>query len=102
MVDLRVEGLNSDWHIRLLVLSYWRMDENEAANKTVMINVSKQKFDSVYGEDGSNLTRLKEISGATVILQDPGHGESDGKVIISGTPEQIQMAESLLQAFVFL
>ncbi|KAG5574527.1 hypothetical protein H5410_054661 [Solanum commersonii] len=79
-----------------------RMDENETASKPVMINVPKQKFGSVYGEDGSNLTRLKEISGATVVLQDPGPGECDGKVIISGTSEQIQMAQSLLQAFIFL
>ncbi|XP_049372231.1 KH domain-containing protein HEN4-like isoform X1 [Solanum verrucosum] len=79
-----------------------RMDENETASKPVVINVPKQKFGSVYGEDGSNLTRLKEISGATVVLQDPGPGECDGKVIISGTPEQIQIAQSLLQAFIFL
>ncbi|KAG5574687.1 hypothetical protein H5410_054821 [Solanum commersonii] len=79
-----------------------RIDENETASKPVVINVPKQKFGSVYGEDGSNLTRLKEISGATVVLQDPGPGECDGKVIISGTPEQIQMAQSLLQAFIFL
>ncbi|MCD9644627.1 hypothetical protein HAX54_033014 [Datura stramonium] len=79
-----------------------RMDEKGAAKKTIMINVSEQKFGSVYGENGSNLTRLKEISGATVVLQDPGAGECDGKVIISGTPEQIQMAQSLLQAFILL
>lgn len=79
-----------------------RMDENETASKPIVVNVPKQKFGSVYGEDGSNLTRLKEISGATVVLQDPGPGECDGKVTISGTPEQIQMAQSLLQAFIFL
>lgn len=79
-----------------------RMDEKGAAKKTIVMNVSEQKFGSVYGENGSNLTRLKEISGATVILQDPGAGECDGKVIISGTPEQIQMAQSLLQAFILL
>ncbi|CAN4114817.1 unnamed protein product [Withania somnifera] len=78
-----------------------RMDENAAAKKTIVINVSEQKFGSVYGENGSNLTRLKEISGAAVVLQTAaGPGECDGKVIISGTPEQIQMAQSLLQAFI--
>ncbi|PHT99907.1 hypothetical protein BC332_29695 [Capsicum chinense] len=77
-----------------------RMQEAGAAKKTVVKNVSEQNFNSVYGENGSNLTRLKEISGAAVVLQTPGPGECDGKVIISGTPEQIQMAESLLQAFI--
>ncbi|XP_060184876.1 KH domain-containing protein HEN4-like isoform X1 [Lycium barbarum] len=77
-----------------------RMDENGAAKKT--ITVSGQKISSVYGENGSNLARLKEISGAAVVLQVPGPGECDGKVIISGSPEQIQMAQSLLHAFILL
>nr|XP_009590492.1 KH domain-containing protein HEN4-like [Nicotiana tomentosiformis] len=79
-----------------------RMDENGVANKTIVITVSGQKFSSVYGENGSNLARLKEISGAAVALQDPGPGESDGKVIISGSPEQIQIAQSVHQAFILL
>ncbi|KAL0449502.1 UNVERIFIED_CONTAM: KH domain-containing protein HEN4 [Sesamum latifolium] len=43
---------------------------------------------------------LSMISGATVVLQDPCPGESSGKVIISGTPGRIQIAQSLLQAFI--
>ncbi|KAK4367031.1 hypothetical protein RND71_014911 [Anisodus tanguticus] len=79
-----------------------RTDKNGAAKKTVVITVSQQKFGAVYGENGSNLARLKEISGAAVILQDPGPGECDGKVIISGAPEQLQIAQSLLHAFILL
>lgn len=41
-----------------------------------------------------------QISGATVIPKDPCPGESSGKVIISGTPERIQIAQSLLHAFI--
>ncbi|CAN4126798.1 unnamed protein product [Withania somnifera] len=90
----------SSWKSSRGGLESGRMHEDGAAKKTVVINVSEQKFGSVYGENGSNLTRLKEISGAAVVLQTPGPGESDGKVIISGTPERIQMAQSLLQAFI--
>lgn len=68
--------------------------------RTVEVLVSAKLFGSVYGENGSNLARLKEISGATVILRDPSRGEPDGKVVISGTPDQIQIAQSLLQAFI--
>lgn len=45
---------------------------------------------------------MDQISGAAVVLQDPGPGECDGKVIISGSPEQIQIAQSVHQAFIFL
>jgi len=41
---------------------------------------------------------LEQISGATVDVQDPPAG-SEGKVIISGTPDQVLAAQSLLQAF---
>ncbi|KAL5556589.1 hypothetical protein UlMin_038825 [Ulmus minor] len=68
-------------------------------NTTVEIVVSEHAFGSVYGEDGRNLDRLREISGAKVEVLDPSPGESEGKVIISGTPNQTLAAQSLLQAF---
>ncbi|KAL3838666.1 hypothetical protein ACJIZ3_023257 [Penstemon smallii] len=74
--------------------------ENEVPKQIVEVIVPRKLFGSVYGENGSNLARLKEISGASIILQDPYAGESNGKVVISGTPERIQIAQSLLQAFV--
>ncbi|KAK4417009.1 KH domain-containing protein HEN4 [Sesamum alatum] len=73
---------------------------NEEPKETVEVVVPGEVFCFVYGENCSNLDRLKEISGATIVLQDPCPGECSGKVIISGTPERIQIAESLLQAFV--
>ncbi|KAL0291178.1 UNVERIFIED_CONTAM: KH domain-containing protein HEN4 [Sesamum angustifolium] len=66
----------------------------------VEVVVPGELFCFVYGENCSNLDRLKEISGATVVLQDPCPGESSGKVIISGTPGRIRIAQSLLQAFI--
>ncbi|XAR73505.1 hypothetical protein NMG60_11007492 [Bertholletia excelsa] len=68
-------------------------------NKTVEIVVPKGAFGSIYGEDGSNLARLKQISGANIVVQGPCPGENEGKVIISGTPDQTQTAYCLLQAF---
>ncbi|CAK9159933.1 unnamed protein product [Ilex paraguariensis] len=81
-------------------LDHGSMGPAVVTNKTVEVVVPEQAFGSIYGENGSNLARLKEISGATVIMQDPRPGEQDGKVIISGVPDQIQVAESLLQAFI--
>ncbi|OIV94478.1 hypothetical protein TanjilG_25540 [Lupinus angustifolius] len=69
-------------------------------NTTVEIKVSEHVFGSVYGEDGGNLDRIKQISGASVTVYDPSVGTSGGRVVISGTPDQTFAAQSLLQAFI--
>ncbi|KAK7307271.1 hypothetical protein VNO77_40181 [Canavalia gladiata] len=69
-------------------------------NTTVEIIVSEHVFGSVYGEDGGNLERIRQISGASVTVYDPSVGTSGGKVVISGTPDQTFAAQSLLQAFI--
>ncbi|KAF7809402.1 KH domain-containing protein HEN4 [Senna tora] len=69
-------------------------------NTTVEIVVSDHVFGSVYGEDGGNLDQIRQISGANVTVYDPCVGESGGRVVISGTPDQTFAAQSLLQAFI--
>ncbi|XP_054809617.1 KH domain-containing protein HEN4-like isoform X3 [Prosopis cineraria] len=69
-------------------------------NTTVEIAVSEHVFGSVYGEDGGNVDRIRQISGANVTVYDPCACESGGKVVISGTPDQTFAAQSLLQAFI--
>lgn len=66
------------------------------------IAVPEQAFPNVYGENGINLARMKEISGATIVVHKPCPGESGGKVGISGTMTQVRIAQSLLQAFILL
>ncbi|OMO56302.1 hypothetical protein CCACVL1_26646 [Corchorus capsularis] len=69
-------------------------------NTTVEIVVPEDVFGSIYGKNGCNLARLKEISGAKVEVHDPSPGETEGIVLISGSPDQTLVAQSLLQAFV--
>ncbi|MBA0772201.1 hypothetical protein Gotri_007617 [Gossypium trilobum] len=69
-------------------------------NTGVEIVVHEDAFDSIYGKNGCNLARLKEISGAKVEVHEPCGGESEGRVLISGTPDQTLIAQSLLQAFI--
>ncbi|XP_061358348.1 KH domain-containing protein HEN4-like [Gastrolobium bilobum] len=69
-------------------------------NTTVEIVVPDDVIGSVYGENGSNLARLRQISGATVIVHEPRPGTSDRTIVISGTPDETQAAQSLLQAFI--
>ncbi|GMN34025.1 hypothetical protein TIFTF001_004470 [Ficus carica] len=72
----------------------------KVTNTTVEMVVSRHAFGSIYGEDGGNLNRLREISGAKVEVHDPRPGVSEGKLVISGTPDQTLAAQSLLQAFI--
>lgn len=46
------------------------------------------------------LVYFNQISGAKVIVHEPQIGTSDRIVVISGTPDQTQAAQSLLQAFI--
>ncbi|KAK9279289.1 hypothetical protein L1049_012968 [Liquidambar formosana] len=69
-------------------------------NTTVEVVLPEHVFSSVYGEDGSNLARVRQISGAKVELRDPSRGKSERIVVISGAPDQTKAAQSLLQAFI--
>ncbi|XP_060965942.1 KH domain-containing protein HEN4 isoform X1 [Cannabis sativa] len=69
-------------------------------NTTVEIIVPENAIGSVYGENGNNLTRLRQISGARVIVHEPRPGTSDRIIVISGTPDETQAAQSLLHAFI--
>ncbi|PSS19222.1 KH domain-containing protein [Actinidia chinensis var. chinensis] len=69
-------------------------------NTTVEIVVPENVIGSVYGENGSNLTRLRQISGAKVEVHESLPGANVRTVVISGTPDETQAAQSLLQAFI--
>ncbi|KAE8008327.1 hypothetical protein FH972_004848 [Carpinus fangiana] len=69
-------------------------------NTTVEIVVPDNVIGSVYGDNGSNLNRLRQISGAKVIVHEPHSGSTDRIVVISGTPDETQAAQSLLHAFI--
>ncbi|KAL0335422.1 UNVERIFIED_CONTAM: KH domain-containing protein HEN4 [Sesamum radiatum] len=63
-------------------------------NTTVEIVVPDNVIGSIYGENGSNLSRLRQISGAKVIVQEPRPGTTQRTVIISGTPDETQAARA--------
>ncbi|KAA8536391.1 hypothetical protein F0562_028869 [Nyssa sinensis] len=69
-------------------------------NTTVEIVVPENIIGSVYGENGSNLARLRQISGAKVMVHEPHPGTTERIVVISGSPDETQAAQSLLQAFI--
>lgn len=55
----------------------------------------------VYGEDSSNLRDIARISGAKVVIHDPVAGATEGTAVLSGTPDQVQAAQTLIHAFIF-
>ncbi|CAI8599943.1 unnamed protein product [Vicia faba] len=69
---------------------------------TVEVVVPRALVPVIYGEDGECLRQILQISDANVTITDPKPGAAETKIIISGTPEQTNAAQSLIQAFVMI
>ncbi|KAK4795383.1 hypothetical protein SAY86_013377 [Trapa natans] len=69
-------------------------------NTTVEIAVPEEVIHCVYGENGRNFARLRQISGAKITIHEPFPGKSERAVVISGSPDEVQVAQSLLHAFI--
>lgn len=69
-------------------------------NTTVEVVVPRAIVPSIYGEEGSSLKQIRQISGANITITEPKPGATETVIIIAGTPEQMHAAQSLLQAFV--
>ncbi|KAA8540169.1 hypothetical protein F0562_024267 [Nyssa sinensis] len=70
------------------------------ASTTVEVVIPMTLLSHVYGENNGNLGQIRQISGAKVIVHDPRPGATEGVVIVSGAPDQIRAAQSLIQAFI--
>ncbi|MCD7467371.1 hypothetical protein HAX54_004781 [Datura stramonium] len=71
-------------------------------NTTVEVVVPRSVVPAIYGEGGGCLRQICEISDAKVTINDPKPGAAETVIIISGTPEQTNAAQSLIQAFVMV
>ncbi|CAA0806819.1 RNA-binding KH domain-containing protein [Striga hermonthica] len=69
-------------------------------NTAVEVVVPRFVVPAIYGEDGGCLRQIREISDANVTIMDPKPGAEETLIKISGTPEQTNAAQSLIQAFV--
>ncbi|KDP41552.1 hypothetical protein JCGZ_15959 [Jatropha curcas] len=67
---------------------------------TVEVVVPRSVVPAIYGEDGTCLKQIRQISDAKITITEPKPGAAETVVIISGTPEQTHAAQSLIQAFV--
>ncbi|KAL7594424.1 hypothetical protein Lser_V15G28199 [Lactuca serriola] len=64
------------------------------SNMSVEILVPQTVIALVYGENGSKLTRLRQIPGAKVVVHEPRSGTSDHIVVISERAESLARAVS--------
>lgn len=67
---------------------------------TLHVTVPLQSVGSIIGKGGTNIAQIRNISGAKVKLHELAEGSEQREVELSGTPEQLQAAQSLLQAFI--
>ena len=67
---------------------------------TLEVVIPKSAVASLPMRAGSKLAQISEMSGATVTLADERPDAIEEVVRISGTPEQADIAQSLLQGFI--
>ncbi|KAK9229810.1 hypothetical protein WN944_022776 [Citrus x changshan-huyou] len=67
---------------------------------TVEVVIPQLYMAHVYGEYNSNLSHIRQISGANVVVNDPKPGATEGVVMVSGTSDQMRAAQSLIHAFI--
>ncbi|KAH7300501.1 hypothetical protein KP509_24G065400 [Ceratopteris richardii] len=71
-----------------------------SSSKVVEMTIPGVSASSVLGKGGSNLSSIRQISGAKLTVLEPNPLTGDRVVEIYGAPEQTQAAQSLLQAFI--
>ncbi|CAM0145500.1 unnamed protein product [Urochloa decumbens] len=69
-------------------------------NLTAEVLVPRLVIPALCGEDGGCLDRIREFSEAKITVTEPIADAMDTAVLISGTPDQMHAARSLVQAFV--
>lgn len=67
---------------------------------TLEIVIPRSAVQSLTMRSGSKLAQISELSGATVCLVDDQPEQAEKIVKISGSPDQVERAQSLLQGFI--
>jgi len=76
-----------------------RSPASNEAQESLTIGIADEHIGAVVGRAGRNITEIIQASGARIKISDRGDyisGTSDRKVTITGTPEAIRTAESMI------
>ncbi|PKU60107.1 KH domain-containing protein [Dendrobium catenatum] len=77
-----------------------RFSASLVTKSTLEVVIPDDAVSSLITKSGSKLAQISEMSGATMTLLEDRPDSSDKVVQISGTPEQAERAQSLLQGFI--
>lgn len=64
---------------------------------STQVTIPKDLAGAIIGKGGARIRKIRSDSGAGIIIDEPLPGSNDRIITISGQPNQIQMAQYLLQ-----
>ncbi|XP_063907998.1 heterogeneous nuclear ribonucleoprotein K isoform X2 [Zophobas morio] len=67
------------------------------AKTTTQVTIPKDLAGAIIGKGGGRIRKVRQDSGAGITIDEPLPGSNDRIITITGTPNQIQMAQYLLQ-----
>lgn len=75
-----------------------QVDSSQVSN--IVMRIASDQVGGIIGKGGANITQIRQISGANVRLKD-AEGPGERELEISGTEQQCQSANNLVQAFLW-
>jgi len=66
-------------------------------SQTSQVTIPKDLAGTIIGKGGERINRIREDSGAHIVVDPPAPGSDERIISITGNPHQIQMAQYLLQ-----
>jgi heterogeneous nuclear ribonucleoprotein K len=70
---------------------------NQSQSTTTQVSIPKDLAGAIIGKGGSRIRQIRQESGAGITIDEPVAGSTDRIITISGSQEQIQNAQYLLQ-----
>ncbi|XP_046999661.1 heterogeneous nuclear ribonucleoprotein K [Schistocerca americana] len=67
------------------------------AKSSTQVTIPKELAGAIIGKGGARIRKIRSDSGAGITIDEPLAGSNDRIITITGTPNQIQMAQYLLQ-----
>ena len=64
---------------------------------STQVTIPKDLAGAIIGKGGSRIRKIRMDSGASITIDEPAEGSNDRVITICGAPNQIQMAQYLLQ-----
>ncbi|XP_025077231.1 heterogeneous nuclear ribonucleoprotein K-like isoform X5 [Pomacea canaliculata] len=73
------------------------MSFGEDGTETTQVTIPKEMAGAIIGKGGARITEIRRRSGAQIVIDEALPGSNERIISITGTPEQIQNAQYMLQ-----